>query len=69
MEEGERMNQNETRLNLSGSWQQGHFTTYKTLSHIYVVYKGFYPPLSGNYTTRQPTQLVGCGGLAKEICL
>ncbi|KAF7821653.1 Regulator of rDNA transcription protein 15 [Senna tora] len=35
-------------LNLSGSWQQGHFATNNTPSHISIVQKGFYPPLNGN---------------------
>src|SRR5574340_486292 len=62
-------NRSDEGLNLSGSWQQGHSATYNTLSRSYVVCKGFYPSLGGNYVTRRPPRLIRHEGLANDTCL
>ncbi|KAK2998467.1 LOW QUALITY PROTEIN: hypothetical protein RJ639_023242 [Escallonia herrerae] len=59
-------NLSDAGLNLRGSWQQGHSTSYNTPS---LVCKGFYPPLGGNSTSRRPSRLVRRGGLANDTCL
>ncbi|PHT29727.1 Regulator of rDNA transcription protein 15 [Capsicum baccatum] len=59
-------NRSDKGLNLSGSWQQGHSATYNTPSCIYVVCKGFCPPLDGNCTSRRPPRPFRHGGLAND---
>ncbi|CAN6989964.1 unnamed protein product [Brassica rapa subsp. trilocularis] len=49
-------------LNLSGSWQQGHSATYNTPSR-------FYPPLGGNYNSRQSERRFHRTDLANDTCL
>ncbi|KAF3668861.1 hypothetical protein FXO38_07895 [Capsicum annuum] len=61
-------NRSDKGMNLIGSWQQGHSFIYNTPSHIYVVCKGFYPTLDGNYTSRRPQRLFCRGGLANNTC-